>query len=95
MAEFLVFKNTLIGLAQILWPLIVVFIDASKPSAFWTDATIIMDGIVPLFVASNLPAIDATVTSKISPSLINLNSHLKALYYYLAMAALLQALVAG
>ena len=64
MAELLVFKNTLIGLAQILGPLIIVFFGASKPSAFWTATAIITVGILPLFMAFTLPAIDTTATSK-------------------------------
>jgi MFS family permease len=57
-------QETLIGLAQILGPLIIVLLGASKPSAFWAAAAIIMVGIFPLFIAIPLPAGDTTATSK-------------------------------
>ena len=57
-------QETLIGLAQILEPLIIVCLGASKPSAFWTAAAIITVGILPLFMAFTLPAMDTTATSK-------------------------------
>ena len=57
-------QETLIGLAQILGPLIIVYLGASKPSAFWTAAAIITVGILPLFMAFTLPAMDTTAISK-------------------------------
>lgn len=51
-------QETLIGLASIVGPLIIVALGASKPSAFWAAAVIIAIGIPPLFTASTLPAVD-------------------------------------
>ena len=57
-------QETLIGLAQILGPLIIVWLGATKPSAFWAAAALITAGILPLLMASALPAMDTTATSK-------------------------------
>ena len=57
-------QETLIGLAQILGPLIIVMLGASKPNVFWAAAAIIALGIVPLFIAIPLPAVNTTANSK-------------------------------
>ena len=50
--------ETLIGLASIIGPLIIVAMGAAKPSVFWAGAIILILAIVPLFVAEILPAVD-------------------------------------
>ena len=57
-------QETLIGLASIVGPLIIVVLGANKPSAFWVAAAIIVIGIPPLFIASTLPAVDKASTIK-------------------------------
>ena len=50
--------ETLIGLASIIGPLIIVVMGAAKPSIFWTGAMILILAIVPLFLAESLSAVD-------------------------------------
>ena len=50
--------ETLIGLASIIGPLIIVNMGAAKPNAFWAGAIILILAIVPLFAAESLPAVD-------------------------------------
>ncbi len=50
--------ETLIGLASIIGPLIIVAVGATKPSAFWAGAMILILAIPLLFVADSLPAVD-------------------------------------
>ena len=57
-------QETLIGLAQIIGPLIIVLLGASKPSVFWAAAAIIALGILPLFMAFPMAAVDPTAISK-------------------------------
>lgn len=57
-------QETLIGLAAIVGPLIIVALGASKPSAFWAAAAIIAIGIPPLLIASTLPAVDKASSTK-------------------------------
>ena len=50
--------ETLIGLASIIGPLIIVAVGATKPSVFWAGAMILILAIPLLFVADSLPAVD-------------------------------------
>ena len=50
--------ETLIGLASIIGPLIILAVGATKPSAFWAGAMILILAIPLLFVAEGLPAVD-------------------------------------
>lgn len=50
--------ETLISIAAILAPLIIVGVGAIKPSAFWIAGAIIMVAIIPLFIAATLPAVE-------------------------------------
>lgn len=50
--------ETLIGLASIIVPFIIVVMGAAKPSVFWAGTVILIAAIVPLFFAESLPAVD-------------------------------------
>ena len=50
--------ETLIGLASIIGPFIIVVMGAAKPSVFWAGTLILIAAIVPLFFAESLPAVD-------------------------------------
>lgn len=50
--------ETLIGLASIIGPLIIVVMGSAKPSVFWAGAIILVLAIPPLFVAESLAAVD-------------------------------------
>ena len=50
--------ESLIGLASVIGPLIIVALGASKPSVFWAGAVILMLAILPLFAATTLAAVD-------------------------------------
>jgi MFS family permease len=65
--------ETLIGLASIIGPLIIVAVGAAKPSVFWAGAIILVLAIVPLFVAESLPATDK---SSVNEQAINRQSNL-------------------
>ncbi len=54
--------ETLIGLASILGPLIIVVFGANKPTTFWIATTIIAVSIVPIFISATIPAIDKQAT---------------------------------
>ena len=56
--------ETLIGLAAIIGPLIIVAFGTSKPSVFWAGAIISILAIVPLFMADSLPAVDKDSMNK-------------------------------
>lgn len=51
--------ETLISIAAILAPLIIVAVGAVKPTAFWLAGAIIMLAILPLWMAATLNAVDA------------------------------------
>ena len=50
--------ESLIGLASVIGPLIIVALGASKPNVFWAGAVILMLAILPLFAATTLAAVD-------------------------------------
>jgi MFS family permease len=50
--------ETLIGLASVIGPLIIVALGVSKPSVFWAGAAILILAILPLFAATTLAAVD-------------------------------------
>lgn len=71
--------ETLISIAAILAPLIIVGVGALKPTVFWIAGAIIMVAILPLFIAATIPAADnsnAGFSSKVLPS-FNLGKSLK------------------
>jgi MFS family permease len=57
------FHETLIALAGIVAPLIIVAVGAVKESAFWLAAGIMLSAIVPIFMAVTLPAVDNAKSS--------------------------------
>jgi MFS family permease len=57
------FHETLIALAGIVAPLIIVAVGAVKESAFWLAAGIMLSAILPIFMAVTLPAIDDAESS--------------------------------
>jgi MFS family permease len=86
--------ETLISIAAILAPLIIVGVGAIKPSAFWIAGAIIMVAILPLFIASNLPAVENSNqdnTSIVLP-ILNLSKNLK---HSIAFLMGFGALIAG
>lgn len=71
--------ETLISVAAIIAPLIIVGVGEIKPSAFWIAGAIIMVAILPLFIATTLPAVENSKESdsiKTLPS-FNLGKNLK------------------
>jgi MFS family permease len=71
--------ETLISVAAILAPLIIVGVGAIKPTAFWIATIIIVVAILPLFIAATLPASENSNTSDSSKVLssFNLGKNLK------------------
>ena len=57
--------ETLIGLASIIGPLIIVAVGAAKPTAFWLGAAICGLAIAPLFAATQLPATDVASSQSV------------------------------
>jgi len=55
--------ETLIGLASIIGPLIIVALGAIKPDAYWVAAGMIATSIPPLFVAASIPAVNINAAS--------------------------------
>ena len=57
--------ETLIGLASIIGPLIIVAVGSAKPTAFWLGAAICGLAIAPLFAATQLPATDVASSQSV------------------------------
>ena len=57
--------ETLIGLASIIGPLIIVAVGAAKPTAFWLGTAICGLAIAPLFAATQLPATDVASSQSV------------------------------
>src|SRR5450830_101318 len=55
--------ETLIALASVAGPMIIVALGVSKPSAFWVAAAACMIAIPPLFIANKIPAVDHSNSS--------------------------------
>ncbi|MDI1299362.1 MFS transporter [Methylotenera sp.] len=67
--------ETLISIAAVLAPLIIVSVGAIKPTAFWIAGTIIMLAAIPLFVAVTLPATNSSQEIKLKDT--NLGKSIK------------------
>jgi len=69
--------ETLISIAAILAPLIIVSVGAIKPTAFLMAATIIMLAIIPLFIATTLSVTDGPQDNNFKDSHLNLSKPIK------------------
>ncbi|ADI29411.1 MFS transporter [Methylotenera versatilis] len=69
--------ETLISIAAILAPLIIVSVGAVKPTAFLMAATIIMLAIIPLFIAVTLSVTDSSQENNSNDSHLNLGKPIK------------------
>jgi MFS family permease len=83
--------ETLIGLASIIGPLIIVALGTAKPSAFWVGAVILVLAIAPLFVAEALPATDKASVDESSVNKLNLNIR-SSLIFWLSFGGLIAGL---
>ena len=84
--------ETLISLAAILAPLIIVGIGVVKPTAFLVAAATIMVAILPLFIAATLPVSEHSSTIKLDDALprFNLEKKLKqAITFLMGFGALI------
>ena len=69
--------ETLISIAAILAPLIIVSVGAIKPTAFWIAGAIIMLAIIPLFIAVTLSVTDGPQDNNSNDSHLNLGKPIK------------------
>ncbi len=84
--------ETLISIAAVLAPLIIVSVGATKPTAFWIAGAIIMLAIIPLFIAVTLPVTDSSQESNSKDSHLNLGKPIKITIAFLMRFG---ALIAG
>lgn len=87
--------ETLISIAAILAPLIIVGVGAVKPTAFLVAAATIILAILPLFIAATLPATENSNTDKLISTLpsFNLGKNLKqAITFLMGFGALIAGL---
>lgn len=91
--------ETLIGVAAVAGPLIIVALGAIKPTAFWLSAAVVSMAAIPLFLAVTLPAVDKAANeqhSRVSKSNFSLSKsklgiHQK-LIYWMGFGALIAGL---
>ena len=80
--------ETLISVATVVGPLIIVALGIAKPTVFLVAATCLVAGCLPIFYASKLNAVDEISTSKIA-SKFNLNQFL---LFWLGLGGLIAGL---
>ncbi|MDI1361386.1 MFS transporter [Methylotenera sp.] len=85
--------ETLISIAAILAPLIIVSVGAIKPTAFLMAATIIMLAIMPLFIAVTLSVTDSSQENNFKDSHLNLSKPIKqTIAFLMGFGALISGL---
>ena len=92
--KFIGIHETLISVAAIIAPLIIVGVGEIKPSAFWIAGAIIMVAILPLFIATTLPAVENSKESDSIKALPSFNL-CKNLKHSVAFLMGFGALIAG
>jgi MFS family permease len=85
--------ETLISIAAIVAPLIIVSVSASKSTAFWIAGAIVFVSILPLFIANTLPADRHSTKNSVNYLTLDLGAKLKKLtHYFMGLGGLIAGL---
>ncbi|HSH97364.1 MAG: MFS transporter [Methylophilaceae bacterium] len=85
--------ETLIAVASVAGPMIIVALGVSKPSAFWLAAAACMTAIPPIFIASTITSVDETTADTKQSSKRSIKENLRlSLMFWLGLGGLIAGL---